>query len=241
MFPSRFPPHVLTDVFMWAAILIAVPLILYLWIFHPRPSDTPACQTCWLGSERVGHTTTGRCFPPAYADDPPGCDGPDKTLAGEVRGWWNTPPFTPPVHAPEHPRGGLPPDPVDVEDAEPPSTTLQVCEGGLPSLSLLGSAQDGCHSVDVSATSVASADQILYASQSFSHVYRQGGDPACIFTAQRGDHPGEIVAGTATGGRDCRPEDTQCAYIAEGYYTFAVTGQSCQEAGVPECGGPLCV
>ena len=130
-----------------------------------------------------------------------------------------------------------------LEDAEPPSTTLQVCSGGLPSLSLLGSAQNGCHSVDVSATEVASADQILYFPQSFSHVFRDGssaGDPACIFTAQPGDHPGEVQVGTASGGRDCRPEDHQCAYIAQGWHTWAVTGQSCMEAGVPACTGPFC-
>ena len=172
--------------------------------------DAPACQTCWLGDEQVGYTTTGKCFPPAYADDPPWCNGPDKSLRSE-----------------------------ELADAEPPSTTLQVCSGGLPSLSLLSSAQNGCHSVDVSATEVASADQILYFPQSFSHVYRTSGDPACVFTAPAVDRPGDLHG--ATGGRDCRPEDSQCAYIAEGYHTYAVTGQSCMEAGVPACTGPLCV
>ena len=171
----------------------------------PAPTlDASRCQSCWLGSERVGYTTTGRCFAPAVADDPPWCSGEDKSLRAEG---------------------------TDLEDDEAPKTTLQICEGGLPSLSLVGSAQDGCHSVDVSATTTAAADAILYAPSSFSHLYRVSGDPACIFTGSR-EHPG--------GGRDCRPEDSQCAYISEGWHTFAVTGQSCMEAGVPACGGPFC-
>ena len=116
-------------------------------------------------------------------------------------------------------------------DDSPPKTTLTVCSGGLPSLSVRDNAQGGCHSVDVTATDVESADKILYEPQSFSHVYMSGGDPCCIFTGTRN---------APDGGRDCRPEDSQCAYIAEGYVTWAVTGKSCQELGVPECGGLFC-
>ena len=117
-------------------------------------------------------------------------------------------------------------------DDDPPKTTLTICDGGLPSTSLLGSAQGGCHSVDVTGVEVEHAPQIAYQPQSFMHVYRDAGDPACVFTRDSRGNPG--------GGRDCRPEDHQCAFIAMGWHVFAVTGQSCLQAGVAQCTGPFC-
>ena len=120
-------------------------------------------------------------------------------------------------------------------DDDPPRTTVLVCTGGLPSLSLRDAAQNGCHSVDISATEVDTADAVSYEAQAYTHIYRVAGDPACLFTR---DHPPH---GPAGGGRDCRPEDTQCAYISWGWQIYGVTGQSCMEAGVPECTGPFCI
>ena len=126
-------------------------------------------------------------------------------------------------------------------DDAPPKTTLTICSGGLPSLSLLGSAQDGCHSVDVTATEPADADLIWYSTSAFAHVYRDAGDPACIFTAPIHGSPHRApVLSQAGGGRDARPEDRQVAYIASGWNVWGVTGRSCREAGIIECGGPLC-
>ena len=125
-------------------------------------------------------------------------------------------------------------------DDDPPKTTLTICAGGLPSLSILSNAQDGCHSVDVSAQEVENADLIYYNPSQFSHEYRlnTGDAPACIFTED--EHKGKPVMSSVAGGRDCRPEDHQCAYISQGFHTWAITGKSCQEAGVPECEGLFC-
>ena len=117
-------------------------------------------------------------------------------------------------------------------DDDPPKTTLDICDGGLPSTSLLGSAQGGCHSVDVTATDPLHFAQIAYQAQSFMHVYRERGDPACIYTKDSRGRP--------DAGRDCRPENHQCAFIAMGWHTYAITGQSCQQAGIPECQGAFC-
>ena len=118
-------------------------------------------------------------------------------------------------------------------DDDPPKTTLTICDGGLPSTSLLGSAQGGCHSVDVTATDPLHFAQIAYQAQSFMHIYRTSGDPACIYTKDSRGRP--------DAGRDCRPEDHQCAFIAMGWHTYAITGQSCQQAGIAECEGLYCI
>ena len=122
---------------------------------------------------------------------------------------------------------------VSYADDDPPKTTLTICDGGLPSTSLLGSAQGGCHSVDVTATDPLHFAQIAYQAQSFMHIYRDAGDPACIYTKDSRGRP--------DAGRDCRPETHQCAFIAMGWHTYAITGQSCMEAGIPECGGGFCI
>lgn len=133
-------------------------------------------------------------------------------------------------------------------DDDPPKTTLTECAGSLPSLSLLGNSD--CHDVVITATDPADAQLIGYWPHSFSHEYYVSGDPACVFTAKpRHDLKTHIrdgirmvpVPDTVEGGRNCRPGVTQCAYISEGYYTFAITGQDCTEAGVGVCGGPWCV
>ena len=77
-----------------------------------------------------------------------------------------------------------------------------------------------------------------------------GGDPACVFTARvRYPNPDEPswartrVLSDVAGGRECNAstQDSQCAYIAQGYSILAVTGQSCSQAGVPLCQGPFCI
>ena len=123
-------------------------------------------------------------------------------------------------------------------DDDPPQTAINICSGGLPSLSTEGSAQDGCHIDAVTAVHPAHAPRIAYFAQSFSHYYWHEGDQACIFTR---DGPGHDH-GRPGSGRDCRPgtTDQQCAYIGEGWPVFAITGQSCTEAGIPLCGGLWC-
>lgn len=127
-------------------------------------------------------------------------------------------------------------------DDDPPKTTLTQCSGSLPSLSLLGNSD--CSEVVITATETHRAQLIGYWPQEFSHEFYHAGDPACVFTAKavwRHGLPTWPAPGTIASGRDCRPGLTQCAFIAEGYATFAVTGQSCTEAGIPLCGGPFCV
>ena len=124
-------------------------------------------------------------------------------------------------------------------DDDPPESVLSICTGGLPVESLQGSAQFGCHDVQISATEVEDARLIGYEPQAFSHEYFVSGDPGCIFTAE----PRTMNTPkpeTASGGRDFRPGESQVAYIAEGWHTYAITGQSCQQAGIPLCGGLYC-
>lgn len=122
-----------------------------------------------------------------------------------------------------------------VSDPQPPSTTLKVCRGTLPSTSVLGNADadPGCLTYEVGATDRRTPDLLSHDdADTFRHVYWQSGDPACVGTGK-----------PLGSGRDCsvdsRPEG-QCAYVAEGYALYAVTGGSCSEAGVGLCSGPFC-
>ena len=124
--------------------------------------------------------------------------------------------------------------PVDtfVGDSEPPSTTLMVCRGNLPSLSVRSASNGGCVNYDVSATDKAKPDLLNQDDDDqFRHVYWMSGDPACVGT-------GKPIGS----GRDCTSDspDGQCAYISEGFSIFAVTGSSCSEAGIGLCQGPFC-
>ena len=124
-------------------------------------------------------------------------------------------------------------------DDDPPQSTLTICTGGLPINSLLGSAQGGCHDVEITSTTIEDARLIGYEPQAFSHEYYVSGDPGCIFTAEP-KTMNTPKPETASGGRDFRPHDSQVAYIAEGWHTYAITGQSCTQAGIPLCGGIYC-
>ena len=125
------------------------------------------------------------------------------------------------------------------EDA-PPSTSVLVCGGTLPVSSLRSNHDAPCYSYDIGATEKADADYLGHRTDDeFRHVYYQSGDPSCVFTAGRS---GERLVDIA-GGRDCNADtpDSQCAYIAEGWAIYGVTGGSCSEAGVPICTGIYCI
>ena len=120
-----------------------------------------------------------------------------------------------------------------VGDAAPPQTTLKVCEGTLPATSLLGHHDAPCPTFVVSAQDAGAPDYWGHAADdTFRHVYRVSGDPACVGTGK-----------PLGSGRDCTVDSApegQCAYIAQGYGIYAVTGGSCSEKGVPLCGGLFC-
>ena len=120
-----------------------------------------------------------------------------------------------------------------VGDAEPPSTTLKVCGGTLPSTSVLGDHDAPCHTYEVSSTDPGAPDLLNSDDDDeFRHVYWMAGDPACVGT-------GKPLAS----GRDCGPDDGaagQCAYISEGFAIYALTGASCSQHGVGLCSGPFC-
>ena len=121
-------------------------------------------------------------------------------------------------------------------DDNPPKTRVHICDGPLPSLSLDCGAEGGCQDYDVNAASMAHPDYLNHKDDdTFRHVYWRNGDPACVFTA---DPNGDGVK-HVSGGRDLN-ERERVAYIAEGWHIYAVTGQSCSEAGVPLCGGLFC-
>ena len=130
------------------------------------------------------------------------------------------------------------------EDA-PPSTSLLVCGGTLPVSSLRSNHDAPCYSYDIGATEIQEGDYLGHRTDDeFRHVYFQRGDPACIFTARRGSNPeGAVWLHDVAGGRDCNAStpDGQCAYIAEGWAVYGVTGGSCSEAGVPICTGIYCI
>ena len=121
-------------------------------------------------------------------------------------------------------------------DDPPPSTSLLLCRGPLPSLSLRGNAQDGCVSFDVGATEPERPDHLAKGGRNtYRHLYFVEGDPACVGTLD-----GE---GRLDSGRDCSRDDLpsgQCAFIARGYEVYAVTDGACSQHGVGACSGPLC-
>ena len=121
-----------------------------------------------------------------------------------------------------------------IGDAAPPSTTLKVCRGDLPSLSVLGNADVGCLTYEVGSTDAAHPDLLSHDdADTFRHVYRVSGDPACVGTGK-----------PLGSGRDCTVDSApegQCAYIAQGYGVYAVTGGSCSQHGVGLCSGPFCI
>ena len=129
--------------------------------------------------------------------------------------------------------GGDPDCDAYVGDAAPPSTTVKVCEGTLPATSVLGHHDAPCPTFVISAQDAGAPDYLGHAADdTFRHVYRISGDPACVGTGK-----------PLGSGRDCTVDSApegQCAYIAEGFAIYAVTGGSCSEHGVPLCGGLLC-
>ena len=148
----------------------------------------------------------------------------------------------------EHPRWEPPyvePDPLLADDA--PSTRLKVCSGPLPSLSLRDNAEGGCHDYTVSYPHGVHDEPGFLPDylnsrddDTFRHVYFEGGSPACVFTGKRLTRSAGRIS-NVDGGRDCNAGGPQqCAYIAQGYQIYAVTGKSCSEAGVPICGGLFC-
>ena len=122
---------------------------------------------------------------------------------------------------------------TDLRDAQPPSTDLEICGGDLPSQSVRGSHDAPCHTYSVGATDKAAPDYLGHNNDDeFRHVYYLGGDPACVGT-------GPPIGS----GRDCNAgegDDGQCAYIAQGYHIYALTGGSCSQHGVPLCSGLFC-
>ena len=123
---------------------------------------------------------------------------------------------------------------TDLRDSAPPSTTLKVCRGDLPSQSVLGSADAGCLTYEVGSTDRAHPDLLAHNDDdTFRHVYRISGDPACVGTGK-----------PLGSGRDCTIDSApegQCAYVAEGFAIYAVTGGSCSENGIALCSGPFCI
>ena len=125
-------------------------------------------------------------------------------------------------------------------DDDPPQTGVVVYNGPLPGESL-PSNHANAHHYAVTATDKARGDLLNHNDDdTFRHVWYAGGDPACIYTANLRVGSGDVYG--ISGGRDCHEHTPsgQCAYISEGWTIFAITGQSCSEAGVPLCTGPFC-
>ena len=129
---------------------------------------------------------------------------------------------------------------------DPPSTELRICGGTLPATSLLSDHDAACYDYTVSSVDTQGADLLnSNDDDTYRHVYYRGGDPSCVFTARlhhSPDHDQRFLT-EVSGGRDCNAStpNGQCAYISSGYSVFAVTGQSCSQAGVPLCTGPFCI
>ena len=132
---------------------------------------------------------------------------------------------------------------VKADDA-PPKSTLKVCGGPLPSLSLDGGAEGGCFTYDVSATSIhdpgAPPDHLAHDDEDeYRHIYFVEGDPACVMTGYL--HRGARFPYALGSGRDLnRSSQEHVAYVAQGYGIFATTGASCSEIGVSLCRGGFC-
>ena len=131
-------------------------------------------------------------------------------------------------------------------DGDPPATQVRICTGTLPATSLLSNHDAACHDYTIASTDTRHAGYLAHNDDdTFRHVYFRGGDPACIFTGQYHHATAASVFYVTDqgGGRDCNAgtPDGQCAYIAEGWAIFAVTGQSCSQADVPVCTGPFCI
>ena len=119
-------------------------------------------------------------------------------------------------------------------DDDPPATKMTMCRGALPSLSLRADAQDGCVIFTVTATDPMRPDYLSKGGDdTFRHVYWEDGDPMCIGTLQET----HLAAG-----RDCDADSLHdaCAYIGRGWRVYAITGQSCSQAGVEPCLGGFC-
>ena len=114
-----------------------------------------------------------------------------------------------------------------------PKTTLSVTTGGLPVTSTRDSHR-AAYTVDVTATEVLKADPVEYEAQAFAHIWFHDGDPACLFTG---------TPQAPSSGRDCNSgtANAQCAFIGEGWKTYAVTGKSCMELHIGMCGGLGCI
>ena len=122
-------------------------------------------------------------------------------------------------------------------DDDPPKTSISICGGGLPSLSLRDAAQDGCKSYDITATDPEHPDYLEFDQTAFRHIYYVSGDPACVGT---GSYP---LKGKFDSGRDITTdpaESPQKAYVAWGFAVYGITGKSCSEAGVSMCQGGFC-
>lgn len=130
-------------------------------------------------------------------------------------------------------------------DDDPPQTDVRICGGTLPVTSLESNHDAPCYAYTVSATDPDHPGYLSHNSDDqFRHVYFRGGDPACIFTGDyhRATGHGVFHVTGQGGGRDCNAStpDGQCAYIAEGWAIFAISGRSCSQAGVPICQGAFC-
>ena len=124
---------------------------------------------------------------------------------------------------------------VAYADEPPPQTTIKVCGGPLPSLSLDGGAESGCLDIHINETDPTHPQYIGHCQTCFRHIYYEAGDDACVGT---GPYP---IHGRFGSGRDLNRNDTQhVAYIAEGWAVFGVTGQGCDEAGIGNCHGDFC-
>ena len=129
-------------------------------------------------------------------------------------------------------------------DDAPPQTEVRICGGTLPATSLLSNHDAPCYEYTITATDRAHPGLLNHnTDDEFRHVYYLGGDPACIFTADYHHETGGFLVDHQDGGRDCNAStpNGQCAYIAQGYAIFAVTGQSCSQASVPICTGLYCI
>ena len=131
-------------------------------------------------------------------------------------------------------------------DDSPPQTEVRICGGTLPITSLESNHDAPCYSYTISSTDKDHPGFLNHNDDdTFRHVYFKGGDPACIFTASYHRATGHSVFYVTDqgGGRECNANtpDSQCAYIAQGWAIFGVSGGSCSQHDIPICTGPLCI